>query len=117
MGRWFKTFAIIAIVIACLSAYTPPSRDTSGGKFRLLNAQIDERTVAGGSASYGEVFLIDSDTGKVWIFREARATSGDTKYFTPEHFESVFVDDITGNYDNYLLKLNRGLGNTVDTKK
>jgi len=72
------------------------SPDLANGHFQMLAAVVDELNGEGNSIPTHEVFLLDTDTGRVWKFQGTVWTSsnqnGKGKILMPEMFVSIPVN-------------------------
>jgi hypothetical protein len=71
------------------------SPDLASGHFQMMAAVVDELNGEGNSIPTHEVFLLDTDTGKVWKFQGTVWSSnqnGKGKIYMPEMFVSIPVN-------------------------
>ena len=78
-----------------------PTLTAPSGRYQLLTAVVNEPTESGGFADFHEVFLLDTETGKVWMYGHGLAFKGkDEKInYLPSYFSAVPVDGLTGDVE------------------
>jgi len=92
---------LIFLVTLCLFSSLPgdktvmaASPDLSGGHFQLQAAIVDEPTGDGTVAPVHEVFLIDTETGKVWKYQPlqwGKNKDGSGRVFAEPFFDPIQV--------------------------
>jgi hypothetical protein len=92
-----KLIAFVCVGMICVSAAQDrkspaPQALQNGQRYQLFAARVDftNNEVEGSS---NEVFLLDTQTGKVWRFQ---STSTVKDGIIPEQFEAVPISDSTG---------------------
>lgn len=87
------TFSIFAFVRSD-NAVLAASPDLANGHFQLQAVMVDEPNGEGIVAPAHEVFLVDTDTGKVWKYQPlqwAKNKDGSYKILNPDLFVPVQV--------------------------
>ena len=109
-----KVVAILAVIAAVflLSAYesAPPQRE---GRYHIVSSKVMLPTIAAGDSPFDVAFLVDSQTGKTWIYQHYELGNGGG--IIPSHFSSVFVDDLDGSYPLYAQRMLRATKSTTST--
>lgn len=93
---------LFLLTVLCLFAFLRGDRavlaaspDLTSGHFQLMAAVVDELNGEGNSIPTHEVFLLDTDTGRVWKFQGTVWTSnssGKSKVLMPEMFVSIPIN-------------------------
>ena len=98
-GTRFTLLFAMLFLLAFMPGDSPvlaASPDLASGHFQMMAAVVDELNGEGTSIPTHEVFLLDTNTGKVWKFQGTVWTSsnqnGKGKIFMPEMFVSIPVN-------------------------
>jgi hypothetical protein len=86
--------AILAGLAGSLYTHNPVHASTEPVRFQIQPAIADEANSLGEAVPYHEVFMIDTESGKVWQFQPAvyqKNPDGSPKLFLPSSFVPVTV--------------------------
>jgi hypothetical protein len=90
---WVAVCAVSLISMAPAQQHSALSSSTSaaGGRFQIVSLEADEPTPNSGSVVYHEVFLLDTQTGKLWHYSPAvsHKTEDGKVFFFPEKLVEV----------------------------
>src|SRR5271157_1999064 len=85
----------------------PQALPVATARYQLVNAVVNEPTATGGHADFNDLFLLDTQSGRVWIYQEGLGyTDKDgKKQRLDSYFAIVDVDGVTGDVMTKQLNL------------
>jgi len=75
------------------------------GRYQLFAVKALSQTTTGGQSAFDEVFILDSQTGRVWKYEPYASVGNDDPIGIPAGFEELVVDNLNG--DSRLDQLKR----------
>ncbi|SRR6266852_9611023 len=76
-NKWIAVAVLVAVLVVAAFAQTAQrSSIASSQRYQLLSAQVEEQTVDGTDVPAHVVFLLDTQSGKVFRYQDARLLKG-----------------------------------------